>query len=102
MKKYGKNVLAEHSTYYNNRTVDVLVLEDKDYYNIHVIDDKFQDDELNTLKLQEPKNNDVLEKIKTPMYMECMALEHLLWDKFYGYNKQIHDFTVYLQDSVNL
>jgi hypothetical protein len=100
--KYGKKILAEHVTYYNNKYVTVLVLDDKDHYNIHILDEKFKDDEMNTLKLQEPKECITLEQVKNPMYLECIALEHLLWDKFYGFNNSMHSFNVELVESEEL
>ena len=102
MKKYNKEIIAEHNMYYNNNFITVLVLDDKDYYNIHVLDEKFKDEELNTLKLQEPKECITLEQIKNPIYLECIGLEHALWDKFYGYGKKMHSFSVQLVESVEL
>ena len=102
MKKYNKEIIAEHDTYYNNKYVTVLVLDNKEYYNIHIIDDNFKDEELNTLKLQEPKESVSIEQIKNPIFLECQALQHLLWDKFYGYNKQMHSFNVELVESIEL
>lgn len=60
--KYNKKILANKIVYYNNRYAEVLVLDDKDYYNVHVLDDAHQDDEMNTLKLQEPKDCVALKK----------------------------------------
>ena len=102
MKKYDKTILAEHFTSYNDRYFTVLVLDDNDYYNIHVIDDKFRDDELNTLKLQEPKSCVTLEEVTDPMQLEFHALEHALWDKFYGYKDQVYSFNVEVSDSYEL
>ena len=65
--KYNKKILANKIVYYNNRYAEVLVLDDKDYYNIHVLDDAYQDDETNTLKLQEPKDCVSLEEVTNPI-----------------------------------
>lgn len=102
MKKYDKTILAEHFTSYNDRYFTVLVLDDNDYYNIHVIDDKFKDDELNTLKLQEPKSCVTLEEVTDPMQLEFHALEHALWDKFYGYKDNMYSFSVSVADTCEL
>ena len=67
-----------------------------------MLDDSFKDEELNTLKLQEPKECMTLDQIKSPVYLECIALEHLLWDKFYGFNNNMHSFSVQLVDSEEL
>lgn len=94
MKKYNKEILASKFVYYDNKCVEVLILDDEDCYNIHIIDEDFKDDELNTLKLQEPKEYIQLEKISDPISLECLGLEHLLWDKFYGFENKLYDFSV--------
>ena len=100
--KYNKKILANKIVYYNNRYVEVLVLDDKDYYNIHVLDDAYQDDEMNTLKLQEPKDCVSLEEVTNPIRLECQALEHLLWDKFYGTNDKMYSFNVEIAEEYPL
>ena len=100
--KYNKKILANKIVYYNNRYVEVLVLDDKDYYNIHVLDDAYQDDEMNTLKLQEPKYCVSLEEVINPIRLECQALEHLLWDKFYGTNDKMYSFNVEIAEEYSL
>lgn len=100
--KYNKKILANKIVYYNNRYVEVLVLDDKDYYNIHIIDDVYKDDELNTLRLQEPKEDVTLEYVTNPIRLECHALEHLLWDKFYGTDNKMYSFNVEIADTCEL
>lgn len=100
--KYNKKILANKIVYYNNRYVEVLVLDDNDYYNIHVLDDSYQDDEMNTLKLQEPKEYVTLEEVTNPIRLECQALEHLLWDKFYGKDNKMYSFNVSIADTCEL
>lgn len=100
--KYNKKILANKIVYYNNRYVEVLVLDDKDYYNIHVLDDSYQDDEMNTLKLQEPKEYVTLEEVTNTIRLECQALEHLLWDKFYGKDNKMYSFNVSIADTCEL
>ena len=100
--KYNKKILAEHSTYYNDKFVDVLVLDDKDYYNIHIIDENYKDDEMNTLKFQKSKDCTTLEDITDPMNLECFALQHLLWDKFYGKDGKMYSFNVEIVDTYEL
>ena len=100
--KYNKKILANQIVYYNNRYVEVLVLDDKDYYNIHVLDDAYQDDEMNTLKLQEPKDCVSLEEVTNSIRLECHALEHLLWDKFYGIENKMYSFNVEIAEECSL
>lgn len=97
--KYGKTILARHEVNYNYKEIEVLVLDDKDYYNIHIIDDDYRDEELNTLRLQEPKDCVSLEEVTSPIFLECQGLEHLLWDKFYGYKEKVHSFNVEVCDT---
>ena len=99
--KYNKKILAKHEVFYN-RFIEVLVLDDKDYYNIHIIDENYKDDELNTLKLQEPKEYVALDEITNPIKLECYALEHLLWDKFYGFKGKMYSFNVEIADVCEL
>ncbi len=100
--KYNKKILASKDVFYNNKYIEVLVLDDGDYYNIHIIDENFKDEELNTLKLQEPKDCVTLEEISNPVKLECYALEHILWDKFYGFNGKMYSFNVEIADTCEL
>lgn len=100
--KYNKKILASKDVFYNNKYVEVLILDDGDYYNIHIIDDSFKDEELNTLKLQEPKDCITLEEITNPVKLECYALEHILWDKFYGFKGKMYSFNVEIVDTCEL
>lgn len=82
MIKYNKKVLADKTINYNNDYYEILVLDDKDYYNIHILNEKYKDEELNTLYLQEPKDCINIEKVTSPIYMEKLTLQFALWDKF--------------------
>lgn len=100
--KYNKKILASKDVFYNDKCVEVLVLDDGDYYNIHIIDENYKDDELNTLKLQEPKDCVTLEEITNSVKLECYALEHLLWDKFYGFKNKMYSFNIEIADIYEL
>lgn len=100
--KYGKTILARHEVNYNYKEIEVLVLDDKDYYNIHIIDDNYRDEELNTLKLQEPKESVTLEEVTNKVFLESQGLQHLLWDKFYGYKEKGYCFNVEVYDTYEL
>jgi len=85
MKKYNKKVIASYEKTLDNETFQVYVLDDNNYYNIHVISERFKDDELNTLKLQEPKEcignvSEYFDNSKMISYL----LEHFIWDRFYS------------------
>ena len=99
---YNKPVLAKEHIYYASRYLEVFVLDDKDCYNIHVLDDKYKTDEMNTLKRQEHKDSVNLEDIIKPMQLECYALEHALWDKYYGYEGKGYSFNVEVAEEYEL
>lgn len=100
--KYNKKILAQETIFYNNKFVEVLILDNKDYYNVHIIDEDYKDEEINTLKLQEPKEYITLEEITNPIKLECFALKHLLWDKFYGHKGKMYSFNVEIADICEL
>lgn len=92
MKKYNKKVISYYSKVLDGENFEVYVLDDKKYFNIHVISDKYKGDELNTLKLQEPKE-DLLKEVKnldgwdkyfTKSKLIGYLLEHFIWDRFYS------------------
>ena len=93
MKKYNKEILAETSVMLDAETVEVYCLDGGDYYDIHTVSDNFKDEELNTLHLQEPKEAISLEAVTDKVYLTCMGLEFLLWQKFYGYKNKLHTFS---------
>lgn len=93
MKKYNKEILAETSVTLDAETVEVYCLDGGDYYDIHTVSDNFKDEESNTLHLQEPKEAVSLEAVTDKVYLTCMGLEFLLWQKFYGYKNKLHTFS---------
>ena len=91
--KYGKQVLKRLGVSLFNNYYELLVLDDKDYYNIHIIDDKFRDDELNTLKYQEGKEYVSLDDFDD-IRMTSDIVQHAMWDRFYGYKNKTYTFNV--------
>lgn len=55
-KLYNKEILNSYSININGDYYRCYILDDENYYNIHIISDKFKKDEVNTLHLQEPKD----------------------------------------------
>ena len=102
MKKYNKEILAETSVTLDAETVEVYCLDGGDYYDIHTVSDNFKDEESNTLHLQEPKEAVSLEAVTDKVYLTCMGLEFLLWQKFYGYKDKLHTFSCECVDRDNL
>jgi hypothetical protein len=93
-KKYGKDVLAWTSYDINGDTYEYYLLDDGDYYNIHVISPDYRDDEMNTLRLQEPKDVGNLETLKSKAYMLSRIFEFALWHECYGDNDKCYDFNI--------
>lgn len=94
MKKYGKEILAESMLTIDDNVYHCLIVDDKDYYNIHIITDKYRDDEMNTLQLQEPKECVKLEDISTKEFMLARIAEFALWDLCYGDGDKLYSFSV--------
>lgn len=55
--KYNKPILKTMSLFLFNYYYILYILDDNEYFNIHIVTDKYQDTELNTLYLQEPKED---------------------------------------------
>lgn len=91
--KYNKKILKQYTENLFNQSYTLYVLDNKDFYDIHIVDDAFEDTELNTLYLQEPKQ-DVSPFKFDEIYMTTILLEHALKMKFYGYKNKVYQFTV--------
>ena len=91
--KYGKQILKELGVDVFNHYYRLLVLDDDKYYNVHIIDDKFRDDELNTLKYQDEKKYTSLDEFDD-IRMTNDVLQHALWDRFYGYKNKTYTFDI--------
>ena len=98
-KKYGKDVLAWISYDINGDTYECYVLDDGDYYNIHVISPDYRDDETNTLILQEPKDVGNLETLKSEPYMLSRIFEFALWHECYGKDGKCYDFSITCEET---
>ena len=94
-KKYGKKILAQRSIEVNGDEYTCFILDDGgDYYDVHIVDDHYQDDELNTLKLQEPKDVAKLDVVTSKAFMLSQIMEHVLWHLCYGDNNKHYDFNI--------
>ena len=97
--KYGKQILKEIEANVFNHHYTLLVLDNNKYYNVHILDDKFRDDELNTLKYQCSKENVSLDSFND-IKMTNDIVQHALWDKFYGYKNKTYAF--YIKTEVDI
>ena len=91
--KYNKRILKQYTENVFGGYYTLYVLDDKNYYNIHIVTDKFRDEELNTLQLQEPKQYVSFNKFNE-LYITKLILEFALWSKFYGYDNKVYQFEI--------
>jgi hypothetical protein len=91
--KYNKRILKQHTERIFGKYYTLYILDDKDYYNIHIVTDEYRDEEFNTLKLQEPKKDVSLNELDE-LYMTKLILEFALWSKFYGYKNKTYQFEI--------
>lgn len=101
MKKYNKTILKEHTEYLFGEDYTLYILDDNEYYNIHIVNEHYQDNEMNTLHLQEPKEDISLDDMDA-LYITKLLLEYALWDKFYGYKDKSYSFSIETVDTINL
>lgn len=102
-KLFNKEVIAELEVNLFNRDYNILVLdnEEQDVYDIHIITDHYQKDELNTLLLQEPK--DVVSRDEfDKLHLTMVATEFALWDELYGYKGKNYTFSIKIENEYNL
>lgn len=102
MKKYGKDILATRTVRLDDLECEVFVLDGgKEFFDIHIVMPEYQDTELNTLRLQEEKANRNF-KVPNKIELTCYGLEYLLWHKFYGVYDKIYDFSVNIEDELEV
>ena len=103
MKLFNKEVIAELEVDLFNRDYNIVVLdnEKQNMYDIHVLTDRYAQDELNTLFLQEPKDAVSVDEFDR-LYLTMIVTEFALWDNLYGYNGKRYSFSLKIEDEDNL
>lgn len=96
---YNKKILAKTEVSLNGDYCEVYCLDGGDYYDIHVLHNSYQSNEMNTLRLQEPKE---IQTATDEVFLTCQGIEFLLWHKFYGKDNKIHFFTCENNESDDL
>lgn len=98
-KLYNKELIAELEVNLFNRDYRIVVLDNKkqNMYDIHIITDRYAKDKLNTLILQEPKDEVSADRFNK-LYLTMTATEFALWDELYGYNDKVYSFNVKIAD----
>lgn len=93
MYKYNKRVLKSENINIFNQDYTIYILDDGDYFNIHIENDKYKDEEANTIWDVESKEHITLEDLdKVYLYEE--VVKFALWDKFYGYKDSLYTFDI--------
>lgn len=102
-KLYDKEVITELEVDLFNRDYNIVVLDNKeqDCYDIHIITDCYQRDELNTLFLQEPKGA-VSANSFDELYLTMFVTEFALWNELYGYKGKSYTFSIKIEDEYEL
>lgn len=98
---YNKKILKEYEMNINSMFMELYILDDENYYSIHILDDYYKQDELNTLKLQQSKNCVTLDELDD-IFCQSQLIEHYLWHKNYGYKDKIYSFSVTVVDEYEL
>lgn len=91
--KYGKKILKQLTLNVFGDYYTFILLEEGDYYNIHILCDFFKDEELNTLRYQDEKSCVTLEDFDE-LRMTKDILEFAMWHKFYGFKDKSYNFCV--------
>tara|TARA_R110000851_G_scaffold45642_13_gene111598 strand:- start:1312 stop:1605 length:294 start_codon:yes stop_codon:yes gene_type:complete len=82
-KLYGKEVLVEHTVNVCGVIIKAKVIKtEKDYYDIHILNPKYKQEEMNTIDRQEP-----IEYKPTEDSLRQLIWEHIIWD-----NESTKDF----------
>ncbi|AHX01104.1 hypothetical protein M316_0039 [Nitrincola phage 1M3-16] len=92
-RKFNKTVVAHYSTKLDGRNFQCVVVKDREWFNIHIIDDIFQQDEMNTLKLQEPEEYVSAESFTDNVLLQYI-IEHFVWWKYYKEGFVVESLTI--------
>ena len=93
MYKYNKKVLKMEEINLFNQDYIIYVLDTEGYFDIHIVNNKYKDEEANTLWLEEPKECITLEDLDK-IYLYEEVVKFALWNEFYGYKDSLYTFDV--------
>lgn len=93
MRKYNKKVLKFKEINIFNQEYAIYILDDGDYFNIHIENDKYNDEECNTIWDVESKEYITLEDLDE-VYLYKEVVKFALWDKFYDYKGSFYTFDI--------
>lgn len=99
--KYGNKILAQRSISFNGIEYTCFVLDDGNYYNVHVLTEDMMDEEGNTLTSQEPKDIANLDIITSKPFMLSKIMETALWRECYCSDK-MYEFSIdYIENTLD-
>lgn len=103
MKLYDKEVITELDVNLFYRDYKIVVLDNTEQhtYDIHIITQRYDESELNTLQLQEPQSCVPIDKFDE-LYLTMLVTEFALWDELYGYKNKFYSFSVNTVDEFEL
>ncbi len=103
MRLYNKEVINELEVNLFNRDYEIIVLDnpEQDTYDIHIITERFDKSELNTLILQESRDGVFVDALDE-LYLTMKATEFALWDELYGYKGKSYTFSVKITDEYEI
>lgn len=93
MYKYNKKILKMEAIDIFNQEYTVYVLDDEDCYDIHIENDKYKDEETNTIWNTHSKEIVTLDELDK-VYLYETVVAFALWDKFYGYKDSLYTFDI--------
>lgn len=102
-KIYDKEVISELDVNLFNRDYKIVVLDnpEQNVYDIHIITAHYDEHELNTLFLQEPKDSVSIDEFDR-LHLTMIATEFALWDELYDYKGKSYSFSLKIEDEYNL
>jgi hypothetical protein len=91
--KYGKKILKQLTLNVFGSYFTFILLEEGNYYNVHILSEFYRDEELNTLRYQEEKSCVSLDDFDE-LRMTKDIIEFAMWNKFYGFKNKSYNFCV--------
>lgn len=91
--KYGKKILKQFTLNVFGSYFTFILLEEGNYYNIHILSEFYRDEELNTLRYQEEKSCVSLDDFDE-LRMTKDIIEFAMWHEFYGFKNKSYNFCV--------
>lgn len=98
---YNKKILKQYEMNINSMFMELFILDDDEYFNIHILDNVYAKGELNTLKLQESKKCVKIDELDD-IFCQSQLIEHYLWHKNYGYKGKNYSFSVTIVETYEL